>query len=68
MVAATATASASTSPTTSPFHFFASSSFMDPTAITARPDCNLWFADAATPDRIGRITASGVITEFTDPS
>jgi streptogramin lyase len=34
-----------------------------PTAITAGPDGNLWFTEA-TANRIGRITPSGVVTEF----
>ena len=53
---------------TSPFHLFYSAQSMDPTAITAGPDGNLWFTDAASPDRIGQITPAGLIAEFTDPS
>jgi streptogramin lyase len=33
-----------------------------PNGITAGPDGNIWFAE--TPDRIGRVTPAGVITEF----
>ena len=34
----------------------------DPFGITAGPDGNLWFTESA--GRIGRITPSGVVTEF----
>jgi virginiamycin B lyase len=36
-------------------------------AITAGPDGNLWFTDAAA-GKVGRITTSGQVTEFTVPS
>ncbi len=36
-----------------------------PSAITAGPDGNLWFAESTGPGAIGRITPSGTITEFT---
>jgi hypothetical protein len=36
-----------------------------PTAIAAGPDGNLWFTESGGPGGIGRITPSGVITEFT---
>jgi virginiamycin B lyase len=37
---------------------------MAPAGITVGPDGNLWFLDPATP-AIGKITTTGVITEFT---
>ena len=37
--------------------------FSDPVAITTGPDGNLWFTETNA-DKIGRITPSGVITEF----
>src|SRR2546430_11627101 len=52
----------------SPIHLFYSANSMDPTFITNGPDGNLWFTDAATPDQIGRITTSGAIYEFANPS
>jgi len=36
-----------------------------PLKITAGPDGNLWFTDQGSPTAIGRISTSGVITEFT---
>src|SRR5215469_4962652 len=38
-----------------------------PTAITAGPDGNLWFTEAAG-NKIGRITTHGSITEFPIPT
>src|SRR5215813_14457124 len=35
------------------------------TDIALGPDGNVWFTEAGDPGRIGRITRSGVITEFT---
>src|SRR5579872_554976 len=65
--AAGATASASPR-ATSPVDLFYSANFMDPTAITAGPDGNLWFTDAETPEQIGRISTLGAIDEFADPN
>jgi hypothetical protein len=36
-----------------------------PDRITPGPDRNLWFTESANPGRIGRITPTGTITEFT---
>jgi virginiamycin B lyase len=38
-----------------------------PKGITLGPDYNLWFAEANT-DKIGRVTITGVITEFSLPT
>jgi virginiamycin B lyase len=38
-----------------------------PTSITAGPDSNLWFIEPAS-NAIGRITTSGVVTEYTLPT
>jgi virginiamycin B lyase len=39
-----------------------------PRHITLGPDGALWFAESASPARIGRITTAGVITEFLIPT
>ncbi len=38
------------------------------TDITTGPDGALWFTDADTDSSIGRITTSGVVTQYTDPT
>ena len=39
-----------------------------PLGIAAGPDGNLWFTEAATGNRIGRITPTGTITEYPLPT
>jgi streptogramin lyase len=41
--------------------------YSDPFAITTGPDGNLWFTELIG-DKIGRITTSGVITEYIIPT
>src|SRR5260370_21972743 len=40
----------------------------DPIGIAAGPDGALWFAEENTSNKIGRITTTGVITEFAAPT
>jgi streptogramin lyase len=51
----------------SPIQLFYSSKSIDPTAITSGPDGNLWFADAAIPVGVGRVTTTGAIDVVPDP-
>ena len=39
-----------------------------PTGLTRGPDGNLWFTEAASPGKIGRMTEAGVLTEFALPT
>ena len=51
-------------------HYPLPTTFSGPFSIVAGPDGNLWFTESGSPAtrRIGRITPSGTITEFTTPS
>src|SRR5438105_1087092 len=54
-------------PTLKRFRQFPISSHSDPSGITPGPDGNLWFTERGR-GKIGRITTTGVITQFTIPT